>query len=634
MNALQEMLLALDDVALSAFSSPGVLRQAKARLNKPDVIRVIEQTEESCQLIVEDWAVTVTKDGLSTAICNCPATGICRHQVAAVLYLRDRQQNQVSTESVSTREQIKALTVDEIRKFAGADWPHTVRIAALAGDITPTDDKSSCVISLPDAPSPVTFVLNGGLRGAVYKGPSGRRKRFVAAAALIIINAQIEPDEFTGSTVSEDLLEDASRVVLSALHHGLKGDPMIAQDLLFDIAVSARADSAPRLASMLRLLSRMAGELGRREPQSDPVIYLEKLSECYALIRALQKSPGDMNLAGQLRREYKPERSSDIAFLGANKWQSKSGARGLTIIGWDGVRFLSTGPARANSADFTFSPQEAYHLPWWEGITPSALVGSVYRFEAPSLSSDSIISSDSSPDQKLGPIDLNNLPFISNWIELKQYLMKSTIIGLRNGTKPIPALIKFAATDLPEFDEIRQLDTITLFDVDKRELLLELPNEKCGKILHNLQGKLVGALVMFMQSDAGYTGKLISLYRNNPLQIWNVTLEQARSEFQRTSKFDKASAKIQSLKRCKQKVSNPNNVCLFIDQAMQTLCDGASFAVNHARLKKLVNKAQVLGLVRCASKLENLRFEQHTDILNLCWELMLIKRVTLLETNL
>ena len=83
---LAELLATFDDGALAALASKGLLRRAKKDLAAGAVTGV---AEEGDALAIHLGAVTVTMPAAGPAFseCSCPASGCCRHILAATLHL-------------------------------------------------------------------------------------------------------------------------------------------------------------------------------------------------------------------------------------------------------------------------------------------------------------------------------------------------------------------------------------------------------------------------------------------------------------------------------------------------------------------------------------------------------------------
>ncbi len=626
MSALEQMLAAQDDAALEALASVGLLRRAKAALEKPGAVGAVEPGQGRTVLRIEGFEVVLGPDGPDAARCDCPATGVCRHMLMALLHLRAG----AAPQGPSARAQIAGLSLAEIEGFAGADWPQALRIAAFSaaagGGANEEEGAASCVVSLPDAPGPVTFLAGGGLRKALFKGPEGRRRRFVAAAALVLGGHALPELREAAAQVDPALLAEAAAAVTSALTHGLRGDPRLAQDRLFDLAVSARADAVPRLAATLRALARQAGLLASRDPEGDPLAWLGQLAEAHALIRALGRAPADAVLTGQLRRDYSPAAPFDLAVLGVVQWRTRTGARGLTIHGWDGTRFLATGPARAAGADPGFTPSKAYRQGWWHGKTPARMTGSFLHLSSPRLSPDGMLPGQIDSLVLEGGLQPDKLPFHDNWDTLRADLATRQGIGLRTASRPAPALVHASCIAEPRFDAISQQARLDIGDRAGRGLALCLPDMASGQAIYEAQHRVVGLLIEAVREMEGMSFRLISLYFGDPLQVWNVTLAPPPSAMRERRGLDTPSATAHRLIRPNVAEVRETCVATVAKSGIEILIDSICTSGEACRGLALAAQAEALGLSRVAQSFSRLDPSDSQATLDLAWELTLVRR--------
>lgn len=628
MSALEQMLAAQDDAALEALASVGLLRRAKAALEKPGAVEAVELGPERAVLRIEGFEVMLGPEGPAAARCDCPATGMCRHMLMAVLHLRAGAGS--APERPSAQAEIAGLSLSEIESFAGADWPQALRIAAVSAAV-PSDATggASSVVNLPDAPGPVTFLAGGGLRKALFKGPEGRRRRFVAAAALVLGGHALPEPQEASAQVDPALLAEAAAAVTSALTHGLRGDPRLAQDRLFDLAVSARADAVPRLAATLRALARQAGLLASRDPEGDPLAWLGQLAEAHALIRALGRAPTDAVLTGQLRRDYSPAAPFDLAVLGVAQWRTRTGARGLTIHGWDGTRFLATGPARAAGADPGFTPSKAYHEGWWHGKTPARMTGAFLHLSSPRLSPDGMLPGQVDSIVIEGGLQPDKLPFHDNWDALRADLATRQGIGLRTASRPAPALVHASCIAVPRFDAISQQARLDIGDRAGRGLALCLPDMVSGQAIYEAQHRVVGLLIEAVREMEGISFRLISLYFGDPLHVWNVTLETAPKALNEgEGVLDTLGATAHRLTRPTVAAVRETCVAALAKSGIEVLLDAICTPGEARRTQALAAQAEALGLSRIAQGFSRLDPLDSNAALELAWELTLVRRAT------
>ncbi|MBO6636296.1 MAG: hypothetical protein JJ937_17435, partial [Parvibaculum sp.] len=383
--SLDAMLAAHDETALEAVANKGLVRRAQKDVSK-GVLDVLERAEDRAVLSVETQTVELTSDGPKRASCTCPANTVCRHIIGAMLFLRDssladgeqansnfatneRTVGAASDQPAIVRAELSALPPEAVSKFAGADLQKALEFAAQHQGATITDQGATSIVRFSDELGTVTFIAGQGLQGAISKGPKSKTRLLVAAAALLLRRAEgvalPELEEASGissSTASIQLdtayLNDVLIGLENALTAVMSGTPELAEETLFDLAISARAQAAPRLSSELRRLTKSAHLAREHHIDFSPEAYLQASANTYALVNALIKSPGDNRLTGVLRRNYQPREDLTLMMLGAYMWKAESGARGLTVLGYSSStrEWYSTTNARAAGADPTFTP--------------------------------------------------------------------------------------------------------------------------------------------------------------------------------------------------------------------------------------------------------------------------------------
>ncbi|MEO1309241.1 MAG: hypothetical protein AAFV38_15450, partial [Pseudomonadota bacterium] len=169
------------------------------------------------------------------------------------------------------------------------------------------------------------------------------------------------------------------RAIEGAVFGVFGGDTLLAEERLFDLAISARAQAAPRLTGLLRLLAKITRQGRDNHFSYSDDRFLANAALAYALAQALEASPQDPQLTGVLRRTYHEQDSLRLLLLGAVRWRSETGARGTRIHAYatDAKCWYSTGQARGAGADPTFQPESTYHAPLWaSGGTVNKMIGS------------------------------------------------------------------------------------------------------------------------------------------------------------------------------------------------------------------------------------------------------------------
>ena len=110
----QHQYLAYDQDSLATYANTGLVRRA---LKDIEAQKVMVQAEQLEQISIESdgQQVCLSAKGLMNASCSCPATGACKHIVAAVLYLQQHLQNpvqqQIENQTQDTPELVEISVV-------------------------------------------------------------------------------------------------------------------------------------------------------------------------------------------------------------------------------------------------------------------------------------------------------------------------------------------------------------------------------------------------------------------------------------------------------------------------------------------------------------------------------------------
>jgi hypothetical protein len=398
-DLLSRVLAGLDEEALEALSSRGLLRRAGKDVEAGAVGDISREGADTI-IAVESETVTLPPEGPAKARCTCPAPGICRHILAAVLVLKSRLAAAPAPVSAADpHAEILALSDEDLRKFAGK--PVLRRALELAesfgGRIAFERAGDTLKLRLPGRPEPVIYVAGAGPEGMIAKLPEKHRKLVLAAALLAYRQAhgadlsalagELRP---TGSERSL-ALDEAERAFLAQIRKlvddllglGLAHLADAARERAFALSVSARGARLPRLANALHSLATAIEALTDRRGWGSESAILARLAELNALCDALESAPEAAMeaLRGKPRSRYLPLTSrqtilwptsgwawrSPAGYSGVTglfyapdigRWYSRSEVRpdgdaaapiaGLEMLGpWEGVRFLADAGRRA-----------------------------------------------------------------------------------------------------------------------------------------------------------------------------------------------------------------------------------------------------------------------------------------------
>ncbi|WP_299295572.1 hypothetical protein [uncultured Tateyamaria sp.] len=536
---LSEMIAVHDETALAALASVGVVRRAK-RDFEAGKATVTTRDDASATVTADGKAVTLTASGLTAATCTCPATGICRHILLAVFALRAETSEDAAPE-VSVADALQALDEADVRKFAGADWDKAINLARISGRATVTQDGANLTVQLPDVEFPVVFLAGQGLAEAVFKGAKTAKRRITAAAVLVVRDQsgaqqldQVTQDADKAAQISPAFLHKVQTAIVGLVTGVFDGGAVVAEDTVFDLSISARAQSAPRLTALLRGLVQQSRQQRAHHIHFREDRFLADASRAFALTKALEKHPEDTQLTGTLRRSYQTHPDLDLTLLSAVQWTAASGARGLRIYGYapEQETWFTTGQARAAGMDPGFSPRNAYDAPLWGGGIARELIGKRLHLRHIRASDDHQIAwDDGEVTQAPMPDMAATGAAFDNWAAARADIAKRSPTGLRGTGAPVPVLLMPARIGDAHFRDLDQCYELHVTDNTQATIALTIPADqhKTVEWLHHNKASVHAMLCEVTVADLAQQLTLVTVLhktRGDPLAALNLTLDQ------------------------------------------------------------------------------------------------------------
>jgi len=387
-----------------------------------------------------------------------------------------------------------ALSTAQLRKFAGADWAGAAALAFAEERAVIADEGASCRVEIDGGLATITFIAGQGLKGAVCKGPVTKTRLLKSAAALRvrrqadIVDTLDSPDadaDTPGSTLGPGFIDGAQATLLEATTLTLSSASPLAADLLFDLAISARAEAAPRVTGALRGLARQAMLAPSRHVDFDGEAFLRDAARTCALLEAIRHAPHDTDLVGTLRRDYADAPPLELLMLGARIWSNDGGARGVTAYGYSAGerRWYSTTRARGAGMDLGFSPHDACRAPLWGTVSMRDMAGRLVRLPRPRVDAGGAIA-DALPEPAIVTPRAARLPDLldddvahTDWRALSTDVASRLGGGLHRGSRPVPALVAPAGFGGFGFDDFHQSYDWEALDGDGRVLRLALAGD-------------------------------------------------------------------------------------------------------------------------------------------------------------
>ena len=330
-ETLQAALSAADEAYLIGLSNKGTVNRGKkdlAALTAPEWTVEGESVritlgEVSCQI----------KAPLGDSTCTCPSSGMCRHRIAAILFLKNQAPTAEPVEV--TFDSLKACSVDQIRKTLGnkrlaaalAHWENGVRM------------EESTVVNVEMSWHPATVRLVEPLEHSTCTCHS---KTFCIHKAEAVLYWQLSHSLLNPANLviqpESELDAEAVRAVCKAVREELRdqlttGLSRMPRSVCDTVERLAGLSHTAGLANLERALRSLHGEYEAyftRSATFRDTALLARISQAFRLASALEQADEDrmQKLAGTFRDDYQPAGNLRLYLMGLREFAGRSGYAG------------------------------------------------------------------------------------------------------------------------------------------------------------------------------------------------------------------------------------------------------------------------------------------------------------------
>ena len=552
---LQRVLQTLDDDALATLANRGLLRRARKDLEaETPQIRGVEG--ESVEVELGGETVRLAEHPANSR-CTCPAPGVCRHVLAALLHLRDASPTSDETveatdadgheiETLPSPAEVFANLGDkELQKWAGKPLIRKATRYLASGPKVEIEADASLVVRFPDRNVTCRWIPSGQLTGMLCSCQAETVCEHVVAAVLAYQaslgkrHVELEEtvlQEAAGAPRSRtEVLESVGTVLREIVSLGLARLSVASAQRLTTLAVSAHGVDLPRLERMLRSLANQIDLALRRDAQSSTTRLLAQLARTEALRLGLTKSQ-PVALVGQHRSQYFEVGQITLVGLGAQSWRSKGGYQGLTVYFWDQSQNAWATWSDSRPANQTgFSPEERFLAdgPWDGCDSPKEASRSILRLTRAWRNGQGRLSGrPATRATVMGSSQPREIPDATgDWSLLADKAARLYGGGLTTQTENLDLVLLFPSEWGPsQFDPLRQELRQTVLDDHGRAIDLWLPftpeQEKAVEQLESFQpGESDGLLGMLHLVSGVVCVRPISVFLGN--KIISLNLEDA-----------------------------------------------------------------------------------------------------------
>ncbi len=494
--------------------------------------------------------------------CNCPSSGICRHILAALIFVKESApetepaagDDAVEIEPIASPiaaspvEEVLSLGDEALGKWAGKALITRVKKAIAQGLPVEFDEGDRVVARLPTRNIHCRWMPGCGLEGMICSCHEPRvceHRVAVVLAFQVAKGTRVLDDCGSLSLVEaaeaprsrEDVLASVGAVVAEMVALGLSRLSRASAERLRTLAVSAHGVDLPRLE---RLLTGLAAEvelaLGR-DAQADSASLLAQAARVEALRRGLARRVSP-HLVGQHKTTYEQVGSIELVGAGACAWHSPSEFAGLTIYFWD--RSASNWASWTDARPLTtggFNPVLRFRAdgPWTDLVSPESGARSSLRLVGAWRNRQGRVSGRPSTRAiPIGPAEVASIPArLERWDVLADRARQLFGGGFRDRTEQDAIVLLAPARWGPSrFDEVHQEYRRVIWDEEGRPLLLAMRHEKGTEaavdtlMAHDASATRSVLGLLHLESDRLSVEPITLHTDNGPI---NLTLEGASS---------------------------------------------------------------------------------------------------------
>lgn len=544
-TTVREQYRSLTESALEALSSKGLVRRAAADLAGGKV-RLAAETASEIEIEADGETVRLDGRGPLQARCSCRAPSMCRHRLAAMLLLRSEEASpaMVSQAPAPTARPwtdiLAEMSPEQLERWAGrAALRQAIELIATATDAIVVEEGASLRVRLDQKTPEIVIMASGGFDAIASTTPA-RKKKPAHAAAVLVARRQLglalpamaatSPESEEPSAIDPGFIGAVRSTLEQCFSTGFAIAPRTLQERLLSLGVSGRGQAMPRLAGLMREIAARIEERRNRDPDHDSRALLAKIATAYALSSALASAPNGASrasLAGISRRSYESVGDLRLHGVGAELWETASGARGVTAHFYDaaGSQWYSATLSRPNTYDVSFDPVAAFvNEPVW-GSTLDRLTVGIVTLTGARASEGGRLSLGRETRAVVAPwtptaedvlgwcwafTDWNRLGVV-----LGQYLAARQATG---GGQAIPVILKPSRFGPAAFEDISQSLIWPLADENGAWIGLRLAHEGLmAARLEHLERRLTAIRPWAVLATAELAGEIIEI---SPFGLW------------------------------------------------------------------------------------------------------------------
>lgn len=346
-QSLAAALAAADEAYLIGLSNKGTVNRAKKDLTALAAPQLQVEGQEA-EVRMGDVVCRI-RAPLGDSSCSCPSSGICRHRIAAILWLQGMSQDVSEPAAVPASPDFAGLRAVEPQKLArqlGARRLTELLEHRKAGEPVIRPGGSTITVELPWIPATVRLLepLEHSSCSCHSQGLCMHKAQALLCwqldqgladpdALAALCPAQEGPDPETARQVCGEIC----RTLTAQLSTGLSRLPPETCETVERLAALAHTASLASLERALRALQEEYAACFARSAAFRDSGFLRRFSRAFQLAAAMEWAdpPLLQALAGKFREDYLPAGRLELYLLGYRDVTGQSGYAGTIYYFWE-----------------------------------------------------------------------------------------------------------------------------------------------------------------------------------------------------------------------------------------------------------------------------------------------------------
>lgn len=477
-ESIRDALAAADDDYLIGLSNKGTLNRAKKDLQ--GLTPKAEAAGETVVVTMGD-ATVMLHAPLGKSLCSCPSSSVCRHRVAAMLWLRE--QAGTPEPPKPTFETLKAYPAEKLAKQLGQKRVAGILFRHRSCGGPEIGESSTVRVVLNWYPEVVKLLDPIEDSTCSCQSRSFCNHRAEALLYWQLKNGIVKPESLEPDEEENGLDVQRVRGVCSAvcqmlseqLTNGLSRMPNTVPDMVERMASLSHTAGLPDLERALRNLHGEYEAYFARSATFRETALLERLGYAFRLARAMEQAEGTelKKLAGVFREEYSRVSDLKLYLLGLREFISRSGYGGMIYYFYerDTGEFYTFRDLRPNFYENKRRSTEA--APWGMPCTLRKAWNCAFDLKGPRINESRNLSATQDSEAVY-------LGSAKPWLVVKKDSVYTDFSALVEKSSPrnreIDRLVvlKPQQMELRQFDTVQQLFSMALYDAAGRDIRLEV----------------------------------------------------------------------------------------------------------------------------------------------------------------